>query len=218
MAIFKEYSITAIDLLNKNEKTLEKDPEYYRQQILLGLGNGGSQQSAVTLTEKGLKIAPGYYRLYTDALVQFYPQWGGSLIAMNTFIAHIKKILPPKYSSHVYARSIYSATDNGIYKILTTDSPIDRDATAASFEGVYNDFPTITNAQKNFIFSCYYSNKKSALKYLKLSGDEFIASAVNGDTSTAEMCKDWATGRLEGFFLRLHYADKDKEPEEILIN
>jgi hypothetical protein len=218
MEVFHKYSQRALEMLNQEAQNLADDPEYYRQRILTERGNGGSQKSASALAEKGLKIAPGYYSLYTSALVDFYHQWGGSINEMNEFIIKTKKQLPPKYSNHVQARAIHSAILDGRYSVLAKGSPVDWSTTLASFEAIYREYPSTMNAQKYFMAACYRSDKKNALKYLELSGVKFMESAVGSDTSTAEMCKDWATGRLEGFVLRVNSSDESQAKEDLLIN
>lgn len=203
---FKRYLAQSRDVLDDHKDELSSHPAWYsaRLRMATGLSEGDALSSAVF--QVGVRRYPAFHAIYFNRMRHVSPNWGGSKEQMLELLNQVVRQDDAARQEAMYARLVWFSDEAGYS--LVHKKEIDEAALAQDAEALVDAFPDQRNVQKMFFMACERSDKPLTSKILSLVNLPAVPEVWGRNLSILDTCRDWATGKLDMFVLRVHDGDK----------
>lgn len=104
---FRAYSLKAREYLLQKKDVAQKNPGWYSQMLRIGLSQSMPETEFKSLLDEGMSRFPYYEGLALAAIDHYSPKWGGSMLAIKSFIDGAVTRLPVAEQDGQYA-NLYS--------------------------------------------------------------------------------------------------------------
>lgn len=204
--IFKRYLTRARDVLESHKGALSTNPAWYSTRLTLATELGEGEKASASLFDEAVSKHPAYHAIYFGRMRSLSPNWGGSRAQMLNLLDRVANLGEATRREAMYARLVWYADDTGY--ALTHDKAIDAAALNRSAEVLVDSFPDQRNVQKMFFMACERSDKALTSKMLQKVVPPALPDLWGRNLPLFDTCRDWATGKVPVFIMRVHDGDK----------
>jgi len=146
----------------KVEPALRNTPIWYNLMLAVSQDSPNRITNPREIFNQGVNQWPLYYDFYEVALSRLVPRWGGSWVAVDSFVNYWAKAMRETEGDSMYARLYISVVRAGE---RPSDTAIDWPRMKASLDDLVTRYPDPMHKNMAVNFACMYGD----MDYLKLS-------------------------------------------------
>ncbi len=164
------------------------DPEYYAVMAKIYRSRGADQTETMTLVREATDREPYYGRIYFEAVMNFLPQWGGSMAEVDQFARYAAERTRTSDKLGYYAR-VYRFLDQCGCADIAKDA--DWETMKQAMRDVVERYPAPANAKYFMDLSCKRGDIDAAMPFIRLLTPTALSDAdrvtwVDGCKNSAE--------------------------------
>nr|WP_295468700.1 hypothetical protein [Mesorhizobium sp.] len=151
---FQENSMLALEHLYSNKEVASVDPAWYATAIRIATTQGWPEYAFIELYDEGATRHPYYYDIYFNALTRTYPEWGGSVEAIDRLIQDAVERTGERDGDIMYARAYWVVSDVRYGPTLFRSTLADWPKLKRAFGNMLKQYPDQWNFNRYYRFAC----------------------------------------------------------------
>jgi hypothetical protein len=164
------------------------DPEYYAVMAKIYRSRGADQTETMALVREATNREPYYSRIYFEAVMNFLPQWGGSMAEVDQFARYASERTRTSDKLGYYARVYWVLDECGCADIA---KDADWDTLKQAMHDVVERYPAPSNAKYFMDLLCKRGDVDAAMPFIRLLTPTALSDAdritwIDGCKNSAE--------------------------------